>query len=617
MKTLRLVLSPFIVLVVVFGFFRFSFFSNLEHKAQDSLFRLRGPKNVSGEVVIVAIDKESENAFQVYPYPREYHAKLIENLNQAGARLIVFDVLFIDESGDPQADSLLAETAAKYGNVIFAGEINYFKDSGITQKKPPTTVIENLKIPWGIANKSLDRDNFIRRYTLYENYDETPYYSLGVSALLNGLDAKDEYQKTIVHKEKQFEIGPYKIPLYQKNRALINYYGPANTFRHIPYSQVLDDLETVLPGMEGAELGEYYDLLDAGVFKDKIVLVGASLESLHDLFFTPFDTRYTAGVEIHANFIEMVRMGDYLDAINYLFYLILLWIVLILLWYAFKSLKPQIGAAVLILICAAIYLVAYQLFSRAYLMIPIVQGIASIIIVYSICLVSHYLQTQKEKRFIRHTFQQYMAPELVNQLLNNPQSLKYGGSLQEITVLFSDIRSFTTYSENHSPEDTVLILKEYLTEMVNIILRNHGILDKFVGDEVMALFGTPVPMDNHAQLACKTALEMRESLNKLQEKWSAEGRESFEIGIGVNTGTAVVGNLGSEQIFDYTAIGDTINLGARLEAINKEYPTKKKIIISEFTLEKLGDQAEVRYIDEVKVKGKNKAVKIYELIDLR
>jgi adenylate cyclase len=198
-----------------------------------------------------------------------------------------------------------------------------------------------------------------------------------------------------------------------------------------------------------------------------------------------------------------------------------------------------------------------------------------------------------------------------------PQSLKYGGSLQEITVLFSDIRSFTTYSENHSPEDTVLILKEYLTEMVNIILRNHGILDKFVGDEVMALFGTPVPMDNHAQLACKTALEMRESLNKLQEKWSAEGRESFEIGIGVNTGTAVVGNLGSEQIFDYTAIGDTINLGARLEAINKEYPTKKKIIISEFTLEKLGDQAEVRYIDEVKVKGKNKAVKIYELIDLR
>ncbi|HOA30068.1 MAG TPA: adenylate/guanylate cyclase domain-containing protein, partial [Candidatus Cloacimonadota bacterium] len=172
---------------------------------------------------------------------------------------------------------------------------------------------------------------------------------------------------------------------------------------------------------------------------------------------------------------------------------------------------------------------------------------------------------------------------------------------------------FTTYSEGHSPAETVNILKEYLTAMVDVIIKNKGTLDKFVGDEIMALYGSPLPLENHALHACKTALEMRERLSVLQEKWRKEGKEAFEIGIGVNTGGAIVGNLGSEQIFDYTAIGDTINLGARLEGINKEYDTAKHIIISEFTYAQVKDYVQARYLDEVKVKGKNLAVKIYEL----
>jgi adenylate cyclase len=210
-----------------------------------------------------------------------------------------------------------------------------------------------------------------------------------------------------------------------------------------------------------------------------------------------------------------------------------------------------------------------------------------------------------------------MAPELVNEVLKNPKMLKFGGTQQDITVLFSDIRSFTTYSEKHTPQETVAILKEYLTAMVDVIIDNKGILDKFVGDEIMALFGTPVKLENSALAACKTALDMRHALTKLQIKWREEGRDIFEIGIGINTGLAVVGNLGSEQIFDYTAIGDTINLGARLEAINKEYDTKHKIIISEFTLAQVAELVEVRYLDEVRVKGKDNPVKIYELLELK
>jgi adenylate cyclase len=272
--------------------------------------------------------------------------------------------------------------------------------------------------------------------------------------------------------------------------------------------------------------------------------------------------------------------------------------------------------AVLLMI-ATQYAIAFLAFSKSGLILPIVQTAVVLLAVYVASILSHYLETMKEKRSIRNAFQKYMAPELVNQLLLDPKKLKYGGSLQEITVLFSDIRSFTTYSESHTPEETVNILHEYLTEMVSIILENQGILDKFVGDEVMALFGTPIPLPNHALNACKVALQMRVCLNEMQERWKSEGRQPFDIGIGVNTGFAVVGNLGSEQIFDYTAIGDTINLGARLEGINKEYNTEKKIIISEFTLEKVQDLVDVNYLDSVTVKGKTKPVKIYELKGLK
>jgi len=222
----------------------------------------------------------------------------------------------------------------------------------------------------------------------------------------------------------------------------------------------------------------------------------------------------------------------------------------------------------------------------------------------------------KEKKAIKKTFQHYMAPALVKELLKSPDKLKYGGSQTEITVLFSDIRSFTTYTESHDVEDTVSMLREYLTEMVNTIINNQGILDKFVGDEVMALFNTPVPIENHALKACYCAMEMIDRLRLLQDKWRSEGREIINIGIGINTGMAVVGNLGSEQIFDYTAIGDTVNLGARLEALNKNYNTKNHIIISEFTLEKVKDYIEYEYLDEVIVKGKTKAIKIYQLLSI-
>ncbi len=219
--------------------------------------------------------------------------------------------------------------------------------------------------------------------------------------------------------------------------------------------------------------------------------------------------------------------------------------------------------------------------------------------------------------YVRSVFKHYLAENVVETVLQEADALTFGGQKKHLTVLFSDIRSFTTYSEKYSPEEVVSILGEYLTEMVDVILKYGGMLDKFVGDEIMAVFGAPHYFDDHAERACLTALEMIRTLDKLKEKWEAEGRDSFDIGIGINTGDMIVGNLGSKQIFDYTVIGDAVNLGARLEGINKVYPTVNHIIISEYTKNEISDNLVTRELDSVRVKGKKKPVAIFELVGER
>ncbi len=618
MRRYRALFLPLIILIIVKIIFLFPVFDSLEFKAQDSLFQRRGTRSLSDDVVIIGIDDATFSALNIsWPFPREYHAKLIENLSLAGAKLIVFDVEFTENSR-PEADGLLADTAFYYDNVIFAGKII----KAITPRYPdqlltPIREIMAYEIPWGIVNMSSDTDNVIRKYDLFELHDDRPYYSIGVAALANTRLYQADWEKHIHLGNKLLRVSDRNLPLQTQNKAAINYYGPAGTFTTISYASVIDDSTVAMPGYQGIEFDEYYDIAESGILQDKIVLIGATIDELHDKFPTPYGGNWTPGVEIHANFIEMVRNDDYLTEFNSWLYLAIEFILLLLMWLVFRKFKPQLSALLLILLIVLQYILAYRIFVELSLLIPIVQTALILILVYIASLVCHYLDTMKEKRFIRSAFQQYMAPELVGELLKNPQKLSYGGSLQEISVLFSDIRSFTTYSENHTPEQTVNILKEYLTAMVDVIVANKGILDKFVGDEIMALFGTPIPLPDHALNACKVALQMRDKMTELQEAWAAEGKEGFEIGIGINTGQAVVGNLGSEQIFDYTAIGDTINLGARLESINKEYQTAKHIIISEFTLEHVQELVEVRYLDEVKVKGKNKAVKIYELLGLK
>jgi adenylate cyclase len=229
--------------------------------------------------------------------------------------------------------------------------------------------------------------------------------------------------------------------------------------------------------------------------------------------------------------------------------------------------------------------------------------------------VYRYITEEREKKKIRNAFQYYLTGSVINEMLKDPSKLKLGGDKKDLTVLFSDIRGFTTVSEKMSPEELVHLLNEYLTAMTNMVFKYDGLLDKYMGDAVMAVFGAPLDQPDHAFRACRTALGMMEELKKLQKKWAEEGKPVLDIGIGINSGDMVVGNMGSDMRFDYTVMGDMVNLGSRLEGVNKEYGTN--VIISEYTYNDVKDELFCRELDSVIVKGKKLPVKIYELLGER
>ncbi|HHE38890.1 MAG TPA: adenylate/guanylate cyclase domain-containing protein [Candidatus Cloacimonetes bacterium] len=621
MKNLKYIIVPFVIFIFLRIIFVTSFWENLEHKSQDLLFLLRGPRDISNEVVIIEIGDETFNTLnQQWPFPREYYAHLIENLENAGVKQIIFDIEFTEES-NPESDELLAQTAARYNNIIFAGKlIKTIKEDHIKQQNlPPIKAINKRGIPWGTVNISSDDDGFVRRYEMFQMRGKKEKYSIGVISFAM-LEKNIGWAKEIENTNKFFRIGDRFIPKITSKSCLINYYGPQETFNYYDFSDVIDDSTFVSEFEQNLEMdiNQFYEIKDE--FRDKIVLIGVSADEFHDSHDTPFNKltkQPMPGVEIHANFIEMVKNMDFLYRFSSLSWLIIFFLLCFILFIFNTNVKPTITIAINFVLIIGFVLFSYYIFKNKNILFTVLELPALIIIIYIIGLVFQYVKTAKERKFIKSAFKQYLSPELVTELLKDPKMLEYGGSEKEISVLFSDIRSFTPYTESHTPRETVIILHEYLTAMVEVILNNKGTLDKFVGDAIMALFGTPVELDNHAFWACKAAFEMRQKLKELHLKWENERKDPFETGIGVHSGIATVGNLGSEQIFDYTAIGDTINAGARLESANKEYETQNKIIISEQTYEMAKNRLIVKYLDEAKVKGKKKPINIYELIGIK
>lgn len=603
------------VLMIVFS--NLTFFINLEHKLTDYKFALRGI-NYEGlknsGIVIVAIDDQSIASIPYkYPWPRTYHAKLVDNLKKAGAKVITFDIEFTEKSTiNPEQDYIFRDAIKRAGNVVLAGKM-VVKKSGNYEM---ISLLEPIKIlrevaPYGIVDTKFDSDGFVRRYILFREYNNKIHLSLGLQTIAMYLGLKGDPKNWFRQlPDGNFILGnKYLIKKYDNlPSTLINYYGPASSFKTISYEQVVDD--------KGFKL-----LLDRNTFKDKIVLIGSTVTEHHDLFSTPFyisgGEALTPGVEIHANFIQSVLDQNFIGNVNYSVVYILTFIFALGIAYIIKRSKPLIGVLISVGIGGVYFILNILLFTKMNILMDLLTPASGIALSFVGCSVYQYFSEEKEKMYVRSVFKHYLAENVVETVLQEADALTFGGQKKHLTVLFSDIRSFTTYSEKYSPEEVVSILGEYLTEMVDVILKYGGMLDKFVGDEIMAVFGAPHYFDDHAERACLTALEMIRTLDKLKEKWEAEGRDSFDIGIGINTGDMIVGNLGSKQIFDYTVIGDAVNLGARLEGINKVYPTVNHIIISEYTKNEISDNLVTRELDSVRVKGKKKPVAIFELVGER
>lgn len=606
---------------------------SLELDFLDYRFKLRGPLDISeSPIIILAIDDQSnESTPEQWPWPRRYFAHVIENLIQTGVSVIGIDVEF-DKTGrhGPASDNELEAALNRYDNVVLVGKI--FITSGRLESTilvPPHEKFRRTGVPWGLVSSEVDKDGIYRRYLVAQRHMDTTYASFATEVL----KIYKGYDKDLMVEDRpdRFICGEYEIPKFDHYSMLINYTGPAQSFPVYSFDNVLDDENFDLldeydmdafddPG--DTTLGLPPGLLHSGILKDKIVLIGATMQELHDDFPTPFlevtdesghkRKALTPGVEVHANALQTILSENYLAELDFWGHLVILFLLGILV-YSITHFLPTLWGAISSTLVAFLYFaISVFLFTRNNLIIEITKPVLVILFSFIGNNLYQYVLSQKEKRMIQGAFSHYVPEKVVAEILADPDKLKLGGEERIVTVLFSDVEGFTTVSEKLTPVQLVHLLNEYLTEMSEIVLSNNGIIDKYEGDAIMAEFGVPVPYDNHGYMACKTALEMQGKLSELREKWETENRPLLTARIGINTGEVIIGNMGSRNVFDYTIVGDHVNLGSRLEGANKFYGTR--IMISEFTHEHVKDDFYTRMLDIIRVMGKEEPRKVYELI---
>ncbi len=357
-------------------------------------------------------------------------------------------------------------------------------------------------------------------------------------------------------------------------------------------------------------LAEQKPNIDPSVFRDKIVFVGMGASGLYDAFETPFAGGRMPGIQVHASVTDDFLSKRFTRPESKVVRIALIAVLAVGIGVLSVLIPAWWAAAAYGAIITAFVLVATRLFADGHWINVTQPTLAASVALFSGVGYQYFFEG-REKRKMKRLFGQYVSKDVYEQLVANPDMARLGGQRRQMTVLFSDIRGFTTVSESGQPEEIVAILNEYFTRMVEIVFAHKGTLDKFVGDMVMALFGAPLDDPDHARHAVDAALEMIRELNRLNEKWTAEGRPALDIGIGISTGPMIAGNIGSEAIMSYTVIGDAVNLGARLESLNKQYGTR--IIISEATRDALPDRYLFRSLGDVVVKGKTKPVAIFEV----
>lgn len=422
-----------------------------------------------------------------------------------------------------------------------------------------------------------------------------------------------------------------KIPVDGQGHLMINYAGGRHMFPYVSAADLLSDSPDVFVEQQKLDpsTGRWNSVTmrvnKKTFFKDKILIAGATATGVYDLRVTPFEENYP-GVETHANvlsnlLVENARAkGENVKAPGFLRTHPkeerLMWIVLLGIGIALSALLSWVGSVtglgLTALALAGVYAIDKFYFFRNGIVITVFFPMLLVSVNFVSLTFYKYFTEERKKRELKGTFEKYVSPAIVAEVLSDPENIELGGKKMELTVMFSDVRGFTTISEKLDPRALSDLLNSYLTPMTDLVFKNKGTLDKYMGDAIMAFWGAPIHFPDHAHHACRCALQMIKKLKELQDVYRAKGLPEIDIGIGLNTGDMSVGNMGSDTVRSYTVMGDAVNLGSRLEGINKQYGTR--IIISEFTYEAIKDTFVTREVDWVRVKGKAQPVRIFELI---
>jgi len=661
---IAVVFSIIVTAMMIFGFFR-----QMELKSLDLRFRWRGPEDVSkSDLIIVAIDQLTFTACRErYPYPREYYATLIDNLNELGVRLIMFDIQFTEpDMKNPQGDSILADAVRRNGNVILAGKIERQRTPGGIYEYPdePLPILLETGAEWGVVGELQDPDGFTRRYSIFEPYQSKYIYSLGAKVFFaeKGIPGNTTYQFdqgyfvfTDSSGNNTYTLLGHRGSMGFEQTILVNYYGPAKTFPTYSMSYVLDDADFDLREEEDTDYmeifkqnsiypfefrlaflrdsvrqAEAYVALAEGdtatveriidlenPFRNKIALIGVSIEELHDNKYTPFYNyggvrMLMPGVETHAHAIQTMLDQNFIKTSTFYLNITVIFILGIVTALIISIVRPVIGGFISLGLIAGFVGLSLWLFIAHNLWIYMIPPIVIILTSYISNVVYQFLAEQREKKKIRGMFQTYMSPKVLKYLEDHPDAFSLSGEKREATMFFSDVAGFTTISESLSAEELSVVLNKYLSPMTDILMHYDGYVDKYEGDAIMCDFGVPMEDPEHAWKACWSALDQQATLKAIRPEIKKDHGVDIYVRMGVNSGVVSAGNMGSNQRFQYTVMGDAVNQASRFEGANKQYGTY--IMVGEETLRQAEDKIEVRILDKLVVKGKLIPITVYELL---
>ena len=586
-KNLLIIGESIIVGILVFLFTITNYLSSLDYMARDKLYQI--PRGIRSDIKIIGIDAKTLDKYgPVQTWSRSIYADLCKKINideDTKPYVLAFDITF---SGNvDEGDHLLAEAAAEYDNVVVVSNLLYSKKAEIDQDGILYYPVEGIVLPFeelaecthiGFSNVSQDSDGTVRRIIPVEYFNGQEY----------GMFSKVIYDRYC----EATGTTPHDIPVDYTGRSIINYSGRPGDYECLSMADVLEDK------------------IDPRVFADSIVLVGADAPGLQDSFNVPTGgSNQMNGVEIHANILQSYLQERFAVNGSPISLGLITGILAMVIHFLFRKIKVWQTVILLVASIVTEVIVLVQINNNGY-SYNIIYFPVFIFLSFIYSLGIHYLSETRKKRKVLNAFSKYVAPQIVQEIAKKGDfEIKLGGENRDVAVLFVDIRGFTTMSEALEPEQVVEILNEYLSLTTKSIFDNSGTLDKFVGDATMAVFNSPFDLEDYEFKAVCAAMDIVKGGEAIEETFQKRFGRSVGFGVGVNCGPAVVGNVGCEFRMDFTAIGDTVNTAARLEANAK----KGQVLISDVLYERLKDRIEVKEVGEIPLKGKTKGVFVYEV----